>query len=81
MTILVLIETVFIILWEDIFKLSAFAAASEFCEWVQVATDVYIPNCKYEVKPHSCLWFSAACAAAKVQRNHFFHLPWLQKGS
>ena len=22
--------------WEDIFKLSAFAAASEFCEWVQV---------------------------------------------
>ena len=22
--------------WEDIFKLNAFAAASEFCEWVQV---------------------------------------------
>ena len=30
--------------WEDIFKLSASAAASEFCEWVQVGIDVYIPN-------------------------------------
>ena len=27
--------------WEDIFKLSASAAASEFCEWVQVGIDVY----------------------------------------
>ena len=33
--------------WEDIFKLSASAAASEFCEWVQVRIDVYIPHCKY----------------------------------
>ena len=38
---------------EDIFKLSASAAASEFCEWVQVGIDVYIPHCKYQVKPHS----------------------------
>ena len=28
--------------WEDIFKLSASAAASEFYEWVQVEIDVYI---------------------------------------
>ena len=28
--------------WEDIFQLSASAAASEFCEWVQVGIDVYI---------------------------------------
>ena len=28
--------------WEDIFKLSASAAASEFCGWVQVGIDVYI---------------------------------------
>ena len=28
--------------WEDIFKLGASAAASEFCEWVQVRIDVYI---------------------------------------
>ena len=38
--------------WEDIFKLKASAAASEFCEWVQVGTDVYIPHRKYQVKPH-----------------------------
>ena len=50
--------------WEDIFNLSASAAASEFCEWVQVGTDVYIPHHKYQVKPHSSAWFSAACAAA-----------------
>ena len=46
--------------WEDIFKLSASAAASEFCEWVQVGIDVYIPHRKYQVKPHSSPWFSAA---------------------
>ena len=30
--------------WEDIFKLSASAATSEFCEWVQVGIDVYKPH-------------------------------------
>ena len=30
--------------WEDIFKLCTSAAASEFCEWVQVGIDVYIEN-------------------------------------
>ena len=59
---------------ENIFKLSASAAASEFCEWVQVGIDVYITHLKYQVKPHSSPWFSAACAAAIVQRNHFVHL-------
>ena len=39
--------------WEDIFKLSASAAASEFCDWVQVGIDVYISHRKYQVKPHS----------------------------
>ena len=58
--------------WEDIFKLSASATASEFCEWVQVGIDVYIPHRKYQVKPHSSPWFSATCAAAIVYRNHFF---------
>ena len=38
--------------WEDIFKLCASVAASEFCQWVQVGTDVYIPRRKYQVKPH-----------------------------
>ena len=32
--------------WKDIFKLGACAAASEFCEWVQVGIDVYIPHRK-----------------------------------
>ena len=27
--------------WEDIFKLGASTAASEFCEWVQVRIDKY----------------------------------------
>ena len=67
--------------WEDIFKLGASAAASEFCEWVQVGIDVYIPHRKYQVKPHSSLWFSAACVAAIVHRNHFFHLYQNDKSS
>ena len=33
--------------WEDILKLGASAASSEFCEWLQVGTDVYIPHRKY----------------------------------
>ena len=60
--------------WEDIFKLSPSAAASEFCEWVQVGIDIDISHCKYHVKLHSSPWFSAACAAAVVHRNHFFCL-------
>ena len=58
--------------WEDIFKLGASAAASEFCVWVQVGIDVYITHCKYQVKPHWSPWFSAACAAAIV---HFLFVP------
>ena len=67
--------------WEDIFKLSASAAASEFCEWVQVGIDVYIPHHKYQVKPHSSPWFSAACAAAIIHRNNFFCLYEQNKSS
>ena len=66
---------------EEIFKLSASAAASQFCEWFQVGIDVYIPHCKYQVKPHSSPWFSAACAAAIVHRNHLFHLYQQNKSS
>ena len=67
--------------WEDIFKLTASAAASEFCEWVQVGIDAYIPHRKYQVKPHSSPWFSAACAAAIVHRNRFFRLYQKDKSS
>ena len=65
--------------WEDIFKLSASAAASEICELFQVGIGVYIPHQKYQVKLHS--WFSAACAAAIVHRNHIFHLYLQNKSS
>ena len=61
--------------WDDIFELSASAAAaSEFCERVQIGIDVYIHHRKYQVKPHSSPWFSAAFAVAIVHRNHFFRL-------
>ena len=53
----------------------------KFCEWVQVGIDVYVPHSKYQVKPHSSPWFSAACGAARVHRNHFFHLHQKNKSS
>ena len=43
--------------------------------------DVYIPHQKYQVKPHSSPWFSADCAAAIVNKNHFFHLYQKDKSS
>ena len=68
--------------WVDDFKLGASVAASEFCEWVQVGIDVYIPHRKYQVTPHSSPWFSADCAAAIIHRNHFFfHLHQKDKPS
>ena len=67
--------------WEDIFKLSASAATSAFCEWLQVGIDAYTPHRKYRVKPLSSPWFSAACAAAIVHRDHFFCLHQKDKPS
>ena len=66
--------------WEDVFKLGASGAASEFCEWVQVGIDVYIPQ-KISDQPHLSPWFSAACAAVVAHRNHFFHLYQKEKSS
>ena len=60
--------------WENSFKLSASATASEFCEWVHVGIDVHIIHYTYQVKPGLSSWFSAACASAIVHRNHFFRL-------
>ena len=45
--------------WEDMFKLGASAAVSEFCEWVQVGIDVCIPHKKYQVKPNLCCCHSS----------------------
>ena len=41
----------------------------------------FYPHRKYQVKPHSSPWFSAACAAAIVHRNHFFQLYQREKSS
>ena len=51
------------VLWEDIFQLGASAAASEFCEWSRLEL-MYISLRKYQVKPHSFPWFSAASFAS-----------------
>ena len=56
---------------EDIFKLGASASPSQFCEWVQVGINVYIPHCKYHTKPHSSPGLSAAFANAIANRNQF----------
>ena len=42
---------------------------------------MYISHRKYQVKPHSCLWFSIVCAAAIVHRNQFFRLYQQNKSS
>ena len=61
--------------WEEIFKFDASADGTEFCVWVQVGIDVFIPHRKYQVKHHLSSWFSAACAASIAHRNHLlFHL-------
>ena len=67
--------------WKDIFKLGASAAASELCKWLQVGIDVYIRHRKYQVKPHSSRWFSAACVAAVVHRKQSFCLYQKDKSS
>ena len=67
--------------WEDVFKLSFSAAASEFHEWIQVGVYVYIPHSKYQVKLHSSSWFSVACAATMIHRNYVFLLHQQNKSS
>ena len=85
-TILVLIGMVFVMIREMFhgrisLNLVLPAAASEFCVWVQVGIDVYIPHRNNQVKPHSSPWFSAACPVPIVHRNHFFHLYQKDKSS
>ena len=43
--------------------------------------DVYIPHRKYQIKPHSSPWFSAAFATAIAHWNHFFRLYQKDKSS
>ena len=68
--------------WEDIFKLGASTAASEFLSGFRLELMyIHIPHRKYQVKLHSSPWLSAACAAAIVHRNHFFCLYQREKSS
>ena len=63
------------------FNLNQFCSASEFCEWVQVEIDVYIPHLSIKGQASLISWFSAAGAAAIVHRNHFFRLYQQNKSS
>ena len=67
--------------WEYVLKLGASVAANDIYEWVRAGTDVYITHRKYQVKAHSSPWFSDACAAAIVHRNHFICLYQKYKSS
>ena len=42
---------------ERYLRFGASDAASEFCEWVQVGIDVYMPHRKGQIKSHSSPWF------------------------
>ena len=56
--------------WEDIFKLSASAAAaSGFCWWFQDEIEVYTSYCKYQVERHSSPWFPDAGAPAIIHSS------------
>ena len=79
MTILMLIKVIFVIIWEMFhgrvsLSLVLLLLLVNFIDWVKIGIDVYIPHKKYQVKPHSSPWFSAACAAAIVHWNNFFRL-------
>ena len=50
------------------------SAAAELNEWINVGIDVFIPSKKFQLKAHSQLWFTPACAAAIAHRNHDFNL-------
>ena len=49
------------------------------CRWS--TSDAHILHRKYQVKPHSSPWFSAACATTIVHRNHFSFLYQTDKSS
>ena len=76
------LDLVFVIIWEmfpgrislnSVLLLLLVNFVSEFrLELMYIY--IYIPHHKYQVKPHSSLWFSAGCAAVIVHRNHFFCL-------
>ena len=78
MATLMLIGLVFVIIWEMIHgKISLISVLLllqvNFVSAFRLKL-MYIPHRQYQVKPHLSPWFSTACAAAIVHRNHFFCL-------
>ena len=68
MFILIPIGTVFVIIWE-IFHEKISLGLVPLLLLVNL-----VSGFKYQFKPYSSPWFSAACAAATVHRNYFFCL-------
>ena len=72
MTILVLIDMVFFINpWENIFKLRASAAATEFSEWVQVRIEVRIELVNISQTSLSSTVFSSLYCCDSSQKSPF----------
>ena len=71
-TIFMLIGMVLVIIWEMFPKMISLTS---------VLLHLFIPHRKYQVKPHSSPWFSAAFAAAIINSNHCFHLHQQNKSS
>ena len=75
MFILIPIRTVLVIIWEIFHEKISLGSVP------QLLLVNLVSGFKYQVKPHSSPWFSAACAAAIVHRNHFFCLYQQNKSS
>ena len=83
MTILMLIGMIFVIFWEMFhwrisLSLVLLMLLVNFVNGFRLELSLIE---KYQVKPHSSSWFSAACAAAIFHRNHFFPLYQKDKSS
>ena len=63
-----------VVSWEDIFKVSASAATSQFCEYVKVGIDQVTQALLISM-------VFSSCAAAIVHRSHFFRLHQKSKSS
>ena len=72
-----LIGSVFVIIWEIFHerissKSLLLLLLVNFVSGFRLELMYQVPSFKYQVKPHSSPWFSAACADVIVHRNHFF---------
>ena len=61
--------------------LGASAAASEFCEWVQVGIDVYIPQAKEKILLVSVWVPGWGFFSDDVAGNFFWNNEWIKKNN